>query len=426
MNTLRSHHIPRTFFVVLIVVGIFALGVYAGSSRADERDYSVAVVNKDEGKPSDVDFALFWKVWNELESRYIPTKKVAPAGDDKTKESTKDTKGTTAPTDQEKIYAAIQGLTAAYGDPYTVFFPPEESKAFNEEISGAFEGIGCEIGNKDGQLVVIAPLKNSPAYKAGLQPEDVITNIDATDASGMSVDEAIKLIRGKKGTTVTLVVQRTGASEPITVPIVRDVISIPTVETIARKDGVFVIKLYNFSEHSPEKFREALTEFITSGNTRLVLDLRGNPGGYLEAAQDIGSWFIEKGKVIVREDFKDDEPQVYASKGYDLFGKNLKMVVLIDGGSASASEILAGALSEYGKATLIGSQSFGKGSVQELIKISSLTSLKVTIARWLTPKGNSISNGGLTPTIEVKRTIDDIKAGKDPQLDAAVDFLLKK
>ncbi|MFA6898332.1 MAG: S41 family peptidase, partial [Candidatus Paceibacterota bacterium] len=251
------------------------------------------------------------------------------------------------------------------------------------------------------------------------------------------VEKAVKLIRGKEGTVVKLTVLRNGDGGPKEFSITRETINIPTVDTEVRStlsvdaqgngtlaNGVFVLRLYNFSVNSADLFRQSLREFALSGTNKLVLDLRGNPGGYLEAAVDMASWFLPVGKVVVSEDFgKKQEPLIYRSKGYNVFNDNLKMTILIDGGSASAAEILAGALKEHGVAKLVGEQTFGKGSVQELIKLTPDTSFKVTIARWLTPNGKSISENGLIPDVAVKPTEKDVKAGKDVQLDKAIELL---
>jgi len=222
---------------------------------------------------------------------------------------------------------------------------------------------------------------------------------------------------------VTLSIIRKGVPEPFDVDIVRDVITVPVID-IELKDGVFVIALHSFTGTSPAAFRNALQEFVESGMPNLILDLRGNPGGFLEAAVDIASWFLPEGKVVVRENFGDErEERVYRSRGYDIFTDSLNFAILIDQGSASASEILAGALSEHGKATLVGDETFGKGSVQELIAITSDSSLKLTVARWLTPNGRSISEQKLSPDIPVEMTLDDFKAGTDPQLDRAIEYL---
>lgn len=355
---------------------------------------------------SSANMADFWEVWNALDSQYVVTHP-----------------SSTMPTTQDKIWGAIEGLTASYGDPYTVFFPPEDAKVFQEDIAGNFSGVGMEMGvDKDGILTVIAPIKGTPAEKAGLTPGDEILSIDGKTTDGMSTDEAVKLIRGPKGTTVTLVIYRKGTT--LTVPVVRDTIDVPTIDyKLDPSTGVYTIALYTFTENSAELFDTAFADFKKSGSDKLVIDLRGNPGGYLDAAVDIASHFLPKGETIVTEDYEGKQQNdVNRSNGSDDVPAGTKVVVLIDGGSASASEILSGALQDDGAATLIGSQSFGKGSVQQLLNVDG-GALKVTVARWLTPAGHSIMGNGITPDVKVDRTQQDVAAGKDPQMTRAVQFL---
>jgi len=389
------------------LVLVFIFGFYYGRGYKSDSEKLAAIINKTDST-SNVDFASFWKAWNTVNEKFIPTNGTS----------------TDRVSDQARVYGAISGMVASLGDPYTTFFPPVEAKIFNEQISGQIEGVGMEVGIKDGVLTVIAPVKGTPAFRAGVKPGDRILKIDDTVTNGLNSESAVKLIRGKKGTPVRITFLREGVKEPFELSIVRDVINMPTVDTEAKGD-VFIIRLYSFSAISPNLFRDALREFIESGRNKLIIDLRGNPGGYLEAAQDMASWFLPTGKVIVSEDFKDkDNNQVFRSKGYNVFSNKLKLVILIDGGSASASEILAGALREHGVATLVGAQSFGKGSVQELVDITDNTSLKVTIARWLTPNGNSISQGGLTPDVVVKLDEEAYKKDKtDTQLNKALEIL---
>ncbi|MFA5877131.1 MAG: S41 family peptidase, partial [Candidatus Paceibacterota bacterium] len=248
--------------------------------------------------------------------------------------------------------------------------------------------------------------------------------IEGKDTVGISVDDAVSVIRGEIGTPVTITVIR-GKDAPFDVTLVRATINLPTIKTTSRPDGVFVIRLFTFNANAPEKFRQAIREFADSGSNKMIIDLRGNPGGYLEVAVDIASWFLPVGKVIVTEDFGSKQaPDVSRSRGYDVFSDKVKFAILIDEGSASASEILAGALRDHGKATLIGGKSFGKGSVQQLFNVTADTSLKITIARWLTPNGVSISHEGIVPDIEVAVTEEDIDAKRDPQLERAAEFLI--
>jgi carboxyl-terminal processing protease len=389
----------------VVSLAFFLAGFYFGNASPSYLEKIAGVEGKE--KPQDVttDFSSFWKVWHLIDEKYVPPQ---------LKEETV--------TGQEKVWGAIKGLVHSLEDPNTVFLVPSELEIFEREIGGNFEGVGMEIDVRDGMLTVIAPLKGTPAYKAGIKAGDIIFKIDEQETVDLTVDQSVNLIRGKKGTPVILTLFRENIAEPIIITIIRDVIDIPTIDT-EWIDGVFVMRLYNFSAIAPELFRKSLREFASSGGNKMILDLRGNPGGFLEASVDITSWFLPAGKIIVKEDFGGkEEDTVYRSRGYNIFGKNLKMAVLIDGGSASASEILAGALREHGVATLIGSQSFGKGSVQELVKVTSDTSLKVTVARWVTPEGHSISLEGLTPDIVIEPEAEN-SDGKDAVLEKALEIV---
>lgn len=400
--------------VALTACLVVVIGVYSGVGEKIAKAASSAVptlnINLSAGaQPKEVEFTQFWKAWTLLDQNFVQTHS-----------------STTIPTYQERVYGAISGLTDSFGDPYTVFFPPAEAETFQETIQGEFGGVGMELGLKDKKLIVVAPLKDSPSEKAGIRSGDFVVAVDGKSTEGISVEEAVQIIRGKKGTSVKLTIARDGEADPIVISVVRDTIQIPIVKNYMRPDGIYVIELYSFSANSADLFRAALRSFIESGSNKLMLDVRGNPGGYLEAAVQMASYFLPAGNVIVSEDSKGKRDTVnHRSLGYNVFaGKNLKMVVLIDQGSASASEILAGALQQNGVAKLVGTRSFGKGSVQQLMDLGGGAQIKITIARWLTPNGSSISDGGLAPDIKAERTIEDYKAKKDPQTDAAVKYLL--
>ncbi len=396
------------FFSVVAVAFAFVAGVQVGTQQETDASVLPGISFARTTQPEGVDFSPLWKAWHLLDEKFVPA-------------------GTSTEhvlTDEEKLWGAVQGLARAHGDPYTVFLPPTESEMFSQEISGSFGGVGMEIGRRNNMLTVIAPLRGTPAEEAGVLAGDYIVEIEGETTENMSVDTAVQLIRGKPGTEVTMRLAREGAREFIDVTIVRDQIKIPTIETELRPDGIFVIELYNFGQTSPNDFRGAMREFILSGSDKLVLDLRGNPGGYLEASIDVASWFLPMGKTVVREYYgASDREVVHRSKGYNVFKPNWSAVVLIDQGSASASEIVAGALREHGVATLIGERTFGKGSVQELVRVTPETSLKVTIARWLTPQGVSISENGLEPDIVVPFTLEDREEDRDPQFERAIEFL---
>lgn len=404
---MKNERYSQIWISLILATLLFLGGFYVGK-KTYQKSIPIQILNAT--STESVDMAPFWDAWSVLNEKFAPASSSTPPV-----------------TNQDKVWGAISGLAGSYGDPYTIFFPPADSKNFEEEISGSFGGVGMEIGITDGVLTVVSPLKGTPAYKAGIMAGDKIISIDGKPALKMGVDEAVKLIRGEIGTKVTVTFSRKGENAPLVKELTRSSIEIPTVDTKLLPSGVFVISLYNFSATSPDLFRKSLREFVESGSDKLVIDLRNNPGGYLEAALDMASWFLPTGKLVVTEDFGDGKPKTeYKSKGYDVFTDKLKMAILVNGGSASASEILAGALSEYKKAALIGERTFGKGSVQELVPITTDTSLKVTVAHWFTPMGRSISNGGLTPDIEVKETPENTKNGADPQLDAAVKYLLNK
>lgn len=390
-------------YSLAIIVGLFTAGFYVGYSQRPEIEKVVTVENKEPTVNTSADFAPFWKAWNVINSKSIYANKVS---------------------DQDRVWGAVQGLASSFGDPYTVFFPPNENKEFNQTIHGSFGGIGAEIGMKDKILTIISPLKDTPSYKAGLKTGDKIVKINKKDATNMTVDKAIDLIRGDIGTVVNLTIFREGERTTRDFDITRAKIEIPTTETEARSDGVFVIKFFTFSENSDMAFRDALIKFKESGYNKLIVDLRGNPGGYLESAVNIASWFLDEGKTVVTENFGNDKkPQVYRSHGPKMFDDKLKFVILVDGGSASASEILSGALQENHVAKLVGTQTFGKGSVQELVPITDNTSLKVTIAKWFTPNGVSISEHGLTPDVVVPYTIKDFDSKVDPQMNKALEIV---
>ncbi len=393
---------------LLLTAAAFFSGIHIGSGRTPALSLEAGLFSfftdnsKDVGTEEQPDLTEFWRVWNLLDEKFVRAT-------------------TTELSNEDKIQGAISGLVKAYGDPYTVYMPPTEAEAFGEEISGNFSGVGMEVGLRDDIVTVIAPLPETPAFKAGVLSGDKIVKIDEKSTEGMSADEAVQLIRGEKGTTVTLTIYREGATDFEEITIVRDTITIPTTKTELHGDA-FVIALYSFNALSEMKMQEAMREYVESGATKLILDLRGNPGGYLQSAVAIASYFLPAGEVVVREQYGAGEGEdIYRSQGKTLRDHAPEsMVVLVDGGSASASEILAGALKEHDAATIIGATTFGKGSVQELVDLPDGSSLKVTIARWLTPDGHSISEQGLEPNVTVERTVDQVLAGEDPQLEAAL------
>lgn len=350
-----------------------------------------------------IDFNIFWETWDAIHKNYL-------------KDSEIDSK--------ERVYGAARGLVGSLKDPYSEFFKPEDAKKFGEDVSGSFGGIGAEIGSKNGFVVVVSPLKNSPAERVGLKSGDKILTINGTSTEGMSVYEAVKIIRGEVGTEVKLTILREDEDNPREFKIIREIIQIPTLD-YEIKDGILIVKLYSFNLNTEKLFYDAVIDgFLKNKAKGLVLDLRNNPGGYLDVAIDLGGWFFKKGTLIVTEESRGkDGKNEYRQHPADGNGalKDVPVVVLVNKGSASASEILAGALQIQRKIKLIGEETFGKGTVQRLIPLSDGSSLKITIAHWVLPNGQILEGNGLKPDIEIKNKEDD--STKDLQLEKALEVI---
>lgn len=387
---------------LLVLGGTFFVGYSIGYQTRPAVDIIEVTGKSPQGNDTikAVDFALFWDVWSRIEEKYVDKGKI----------------------DRDKlVFGAISGLVKALGDPYSEFLPPVETKQFQEDIKGAFGGIGAEIGIRKGVLTIISPLKDSPSEKAGLKAGDQVLQIDDMGTADLALNEAVAKIRGEIGTKVRLTILREGGSAPFEVTVTRDEIRIPIIKTEKKEDGIFVIQLFHFTENSGFEFRKAIQEFSASGSKKLILDLRNNPGGYLVMAVDIASWFTEPGDIIAREKFADGTEEVYRSSGFRLLS-NVPTVILTNQGSASASEIVAGALRDLKGIKLVGQKTFGKGSVQELINLDRGSSLKVTIAKWLTPNGNEINDKGLEPdvVVEIPETPEE---GKDYIMEKGIEVL---
>lgn len=387
--------LKRIFFFIILIfafVGVFIGGSYYGKN----------LVVCDVCQPSDINFSLFWTAYHQLQEKFVDPAKLTP---------------------QNILYGAISGMAQSLGDPYTTFFNPEDAKKFEQELSGFFDGIGIEIGIKKGELTVVAPLEGTPAQKAGLRAGDKIVKIDDKDTANMTSDEAVTLIRGQKGTQVTLTIYRSSWTKPKEFKITRDTIKIPSLKLEFIDENIAHLKLYQFSQNLITDFNQAALEILNKKAQKIILDLRNNPGGYLEVAQNIAGWFLENGKTVVIEDFGNGkEPTTYKATGNGKFSQ-YPIVILINQGSASASEILAGAIKDNRNIKLIGEKSFGKGSVQEGVNLKDGSFLKITIAKWLTPNGVSISDKGLDPDVKVEITDEDFENEKDPQLDKAIEIL---
>jgi carboxyl-terminal processing protease len=382
----------------ILLGGVFWFGIAVGNGTISFSDLS----NENASLPTTLDYSSVTQVYNSLRSNY-----------DGKLDTTKLLDGMKA------------GLVQAAGDPYTVYFNADSAKSFNDQLSGTFSGIGAELGqDAQGNLQIVSPIDGTPAATAGLKAQDIITSIDGKSTTGMSVDDAVTKIRGKKGTSVTLKVIRNKTDE-LSFTITRDDIKIPSVSYKILDGNIGYMKINQFSSDTSGLAQKAAQEFKDKNVKGVVLDMRGNPGGLLNAAVDVSSLWLPGGKTILQEKRGSTVVSTETSTGNDILN-GIPTSVLIDEGSASASEITAGALHDNGVATLFGVKSYGKGSVQQVITLPNSTEMKVTIARWYRPNGQNIDKKGITPDHEVKISADDVKAGNDPQQDAAVQFIQDK
>lgn len=386
------------FSIIVIVFGAYLFGYTAGHADLEfKKGFIPQIKNIELGKPQDIDFSLFWDVWNKLQEKYL--------GD----------------VNQWKMfYGAISGMVSGLGDPYTAFLDPEQSKKFLEEIKGEFEGVGIELALKNNKLTVVSPLENSPAKAAGIRAGDIIEKIDGKDAGAMTIDEAIEAIRGKKGTEVVLTISRDNKS--LEFKLKRTLIQIKSVRWEMKGDIAY-LKVSQFIEDTSRASQKAASEILTKKPKGIILDLRDNPGGYLDAAIDLASLFVKEG-VIVYEEEKGGKREELKTTGNAKLAE-LPLVVLINNGSASGSEIVAGAIQDKKRGILIGEKTFGKGTVQSFEELKDGATLRITVAKWLTPNGRAINEQGLLPDIEVKMTDEDVNAGRDPQLERAIRELSK-
>lgn len=348
-----------------------------------------------------IDFKLFWDTWDLVSKQYYDKKAVDP---------------------QKMYYGAIKGMVESIGDPYTMFLPPAAQKNTKEELGGSFDGVGMELGfNKDKQLAVIAPLADTPAEKAGIKPADVIVKIDNKDASSLSLQDAVNMIRGPKGTPVNLEIYREGESKTRVIAVTRDTIVVKSVQyqpkTTPSGKKVGYLRLTRFGDNTSSEWIDAVNKDLADGNQAVILDLRNNPGGYLDGAVFVGSEFIGSGDIVLQEDAKGRQGYKVNRPGKLL---NVPLIVLINKGSASASEIVSGAIQDYKRGKLVGDQSFGKGTIQESEDLPGGTGIHITTAKWLTPNGRWVHGTGLTPDIKVDIGDDPTK---DPQLDKALETL---
>jgi carboxyl-terminal processing protease len=380
--------------LIILVLAAFFIGRFSNQKTIPSFDQKQVEIDS-----QNFDADLYWQVWQAVKDNYVDKDEID---------------------DQELFFGSLNGIVDALGDPYSVYMTPEETKEFSDDMSGTFEGIGAEVGIRDDILTVIAPLAGTPAEKVGLKAGDKILFINSETTADLNVDEAVRKIRGKKGTEVILNIYRQGEEEARDFKIIRDTIIVKSINTEWR-DDIFVIKLSNFNDDTLSLFNQAVEEALDKDTKGIILDMRNNPGGYLDTAIEVASEWISEG-LIVTEKFNEESSQDYYSSGFSRL-KDIPTVVLINFGSASASEIVAGALQENHKAVLVGEKTFGKGSVQSLIDLSGGSSLKITVAKWLTPEGRSINEEGIIPDEELKLTNEEFLAGKDPQFDRALEIL---
>jgi carboxyl-terminal processing protease len=402
--------VTSTYGYILIVVGIvlsFGVGMFVGQ-HVDVAQTEVAVGGEVHGIGGDApdylledrDFQLFWDAWEIVTSSFV---------DQPVNET-------------ELLYGAIEGVINALGDSHSVLLTPDVNDDFMQELSGSFFGVGMEIAIKNGVLQVVSPLPGTPAERAGLRARDYIVKIDDLETDGVSLDYAVSQIRGEKGTDVTLTIFREGEDAPREVTITRDEIEITSVQWKQLDGGSAHVELRYFNEDTDREFKKIADEILRSDTQHIILDMRNNPGGLLHVAVNIASLFVEDGNIVTEKYFDASEQQ-HPARGRALLG-DYPVTVLINEGSASASEIVAGALQDYGIATVIGEQSFGKGSVQTLFPLSDGSAIKLTIAKWVTPQGNTIEGEGITPDIVEELTTEDWNNDEDPQLQRAINEIL--
>jgi len=415
---MKPNKITNILFVLSIAIFLFGSGYKIGEYntlrfKIERTDYNIvnAPTDNSQSKIKNVDFSLFWEVWDKVEKKYVDKNKLDP---------------------QKMFYGAIKGLVASLNDPYTFFLTPDENKQSKDDLGGKFEGIGAQLGLKDNQIIIVAPLKNSPAETAGVKSGDVISKVDKQSTKNWTLTQAVAKIRGPKGTKVKLGLLRNG--KEVNVEIVRKQINVPSVELsyeTKNKQKVAILNLNQFGENTNQEWDKAISEIKNQWDKKeiagLVLNLRDNPGGFLDGAVYLASEFLPFGKIVVKQESTTTENKTYyVLKNGRL--KNIPLVVLINRGSASASEIVAGALRDHKRTKLIGEKTFGKGSVQEAIDLDKNAGLHVTVAKWILPNGDWINGKGIEPDVKVENQVKEgntMTRNDDKQLDKAIDQLIK-
>lgn len=409
----RARKYAGIYFSVIMAIMLFGFGILAGqflafkkpiTNAAENGDWSTNIIDfsTDKKLTKDVEFDKFWEVWQKIKTKYA-------------KQPVKDS---------DLFYGAMQGLAAGVGDPYTVYFPPKAAEEFNKSLDGEFSGIGAEIGIKNNELVVIAPLPGTPADKAGLLPGDKIYAIDKLVSINLDANVAVQKIRGLAGTPVVLTIMRNGFTKTKDYTIIREKINIPSVTFSIKNKNVAYLRIMQFNQNTLPDFNKYVKQIQSKKISKVIVDLRNNPGGYLDTAVDLASEWVSEGKIVSEKFSNGDVNDHFTSGDHPL--QNMKTVVLVNGGSASASEILAGALQDHKKATIIGEKTFGKGSVQDYENLSDGSSLKITVALWYTPNDKNINEQGIKPDVEVKEDWTKEKIGEDIMIKKALGILNPK
>ncbi len=418
-NLIQGKKLTNILFIVSVIILIFGSGYKAGEYKAihnsiQKSDYTIANTSTNNSK--NIDFSLFWDTWQKLEEKFVDKKKLDP---------------------KKMFLGAIKGMVASVEDPYTFFMSPDENKQSKDDLSGKFEGIGAQLGLKDNRIVIIAPLKKSPAETVGVKSGDYINKVDDQPTKDWTLTQAVSKIRGNKGTKVKLTLERNGKEFEVT--ITRDQIHVSSVDLSYEKsitcsvncNMVAYLKLNQFGETTNDEWANAVDEIKSKWDKQeikgMVIDLRDNPGGYLDSSVYLASEFLPEGKVVVKQESTNKTDRTYY---VDRTGKllNIPLVVIINKGSASASEILSGALRDYKRARLVGEKSFGKGSVQEAIDLKDGAGLHVTVAKWILPNGDWINGKGIEPEIKVENNIKDgntLTRETDDQLEKAINLVLQ-
>ncbi len=419
MNNLTSNRLPTpndyqrgirvAIWLIITAIVFFAAGWQWGeggiSRRREVNAPLITVSNQATPSQVNVDFAPFWQVWDIVTSRYLERDQIDP---------------------QKLVWGAIAGMVKAIGDPYTAFLTPEENREVKEELEGVYSGVGIQLGFKDKKLVVIAPLSGTPAEAAGVQAGDFILKIDDKETADLSLPEAVKMIRGAVGTKVKLTFLREGKNEPFDLELTRASIVVKSVEVKIKstpKGKVAVIKLSRFGEKTNEEWDEAVSQVLSANVKGVVLDVRNNPGGFLNGAVYVASEFLT-GKIVGQAGIDGDPQFITAGRKGKLL--SMPLVALVNKGSASAAEIVAGALQVRGRAKLVGETTFGKGTIQDTNDLPSGGGVHVTIAKWLLPNGQDINGSGVKPDVEVAVGEQDLQQEQDPQLDKALEILTAK